>query len=214
MGKYAVEFIGTFFLALTVGVSAVLGLGGPFAPLAIGTVLMVMIYAGGHISGAHYNPAVTVGVFLRGRCEAKDVGPYIVAQVLGGVVAAVLTTSVFAGASATPVTITAAKFHSMPAVLLSELLFTFALVYVVLNVATSKRTEGNSYFGLAIGFTVLVGAITVGSISLGGFNPAVSTSLIVEGKLAAADCWMHFVPQLVGGALAGFTFNGLNPDDR
>ena len=75
MNKYIAEFIGTFFLVLTIG-CAVIGHGaGPFAPLAIGSALMVMIFAGGHISGGHFNPAVTLGVWLRGKCETKDVVP-------------------------------------------------------------------------------------------------------------------------------------------
>lgn len=214
MNKYITELIGTFFLTLTVGIAAVLGAAGDFAPLAIGSILMVMIFAGGHISGGHYNPAVTLGVFLRGRCPASDVGPYIVSQLVGAGIAAGLVKGVFAGAVLEAgKTIEAATFDNSGAVIASELLFTFALVYVVLNVATSKDHEGNSFYGLAIGFTVLVGAFTVGGISLGGFNPAVSTGLIIMGKLGAAASWMHFVPQLIGGALAAFTFKFLNPED-
>jgi aquaporin Z len=88
MRKYATEFIGTFFLVLTIGCTGIAAGPGVIAPLAIGAVLMVMIYAGGHISGGHYNPAVTLGVFLRGRCPAGDVAPYMAAQLAGAGAAA------------------------------------------------------------------------------------------------------------------------------
>ena len=215
MNKYSVELIGAFFLFLTIGTAAVLGAAGPLAPFAIGVTLMVMVYAGGHISGAHYNPAVTIAVFIRGRCEGKDVAPYIVSQLIGAGLAALVVSKLFG-----PAVLEAGKeierftIENSGAVVAAELLFTFALVYVILNVATSKNTEGNSYFGLAIGCTVMAGAFTVGGISLGGFNPAVSTALCITGKLGWADSWMHYLPQFLGAVLAAFTFKGLNPDDR
>src|SRR5512135_3665604 len=90
MNKYITEFIGTFFLVLTVGCTVVIGGAGVIAPLAIGSALMVMVYAGGHISGGHFNPAVTLGVYIRGRCPAKDVAPYWIAQLAGAALAAVV----------------------------------------------------------------------------------------------------------------------------
>ena len=158
MRRYAVEFIGTFFLVLTIGCTGLAAAPGVIAPLAIGGVLMAMIYAGGHISGAHYNPAVTLGVFLRGRCLASDVLPYWGAQLLGAAGAAFIVGLALRGASVTP--LVAPVFGAF----LAEFLFTFALVYVVLNVATADATDGNSYFGLAIGFTVLAGAFAVGQV--------------------------------------------------
>jgi len=150
MKKYAAEFIGTFFLVLTVGCTGIAAQPDVIPALAIGSVLMVMIYAGGHVSGAHYNPAVTVAVFLRGRCEAKDVVPYWIAQLVGAAAAAGI---LLAFKTAKAITLDA----DIPAAFASEFLFTFALAYVVLNVVTAKATAGNSYFGLAIGFTVLAG---------------------------------------------------------
>src|SRR6186997_1949844 len=139
MNKYITEFIGTFFLVLTIGCSVVIGGAGVIAPLAIGSILMVMIYAGGHISGGHYNPAVTLGVFLRGKCPAGDVIPYMAAQVMGAVAAALLVIFLKGtGVKVTPVEPDVLK------ALIVEFLFTFALVYVVLNVATSRDTVGNS----------------------------------------------------------------------
>ncbi|MGA8192357.1 MAG: aquaporin, partial [Acetobacteraceae bacterium] len=159
MRRYAVEFIGTFFLVLTIGCTGIAAAPGVIAPLAIGSVLMVMIYAGGHISGAHYNPAVTLGVLLRGRCPASDVLPYCAAQLLGAAVAAWIVGFALQGEAVSPFV------GRVIGAFLAEFLFTFALVYVVLNVATADATAGNSYFGLAIGFTVLAGAFAVGQIS-------------------------------------------------
>lgn len=158
MKKYIVEFIGTFFLVLTIGMAV--KYAGVMAPLAIGAVLMVMIYAGGHVSGGHYNPAVTLGVLIRGKIGSNDAIPYRVSQILGGIVAGLVVSFMGASSSAMPI----ASDMMIPA-LLAEIIFTFALVYVVLNVATTKGTSGNSFYGLAIGCTVLAGAYAVGSIS-------------------------------------------------
>ncbi len=134
----------------------------PLAPIAIGSILMVMIFAGGHVSGGHFNPAVTLAAFLRGRCERRDLLPYWIAQFVAGAVAAVLVNFLLTG-RANPAVV---AVHPTVESFIVEFLFTFALCWVVLNVATSKATMGNSFYGLAIGFTVLVGAITVGGISV------------------------------------------------
>ncbi len=161
MRKYATEFIGTFFLVFTIFCTVVghKADDGVIPPLAIGFSLMVMIYAGGHISGAHYNPAVTTAVFIRGRCDAKDVPFYMIAQVLGGLLAGFIVTSMI---KSDIVIKEPALFKDVTAVLVAEFFFTFALAYVVVNVATAKANAGNSFYGLAIGSTVLVGAFSVG----------------------------------------------------
>ena len=205
MAKYVVELIGTFFLVATVGFSVIEPGAGALAPLAIGSVLMVMIYAGGHISGGHYNPAVTLAVWMRGSCESKDVPGYMIAQVIGALVAAFLVGFMKAGATVT------ASSPDVIRALMAELLFTFALCYVVLNVATVKATEGNSYFGLAIGFTVLVGALAVGGVSGGAFNPAVAVGITVMGLSSVANIWIFLVGNFAGGALAAVVFKVVNP---
>lgn len=208
MNKYVTELIGTFFLVLTVGCT-VLGTGaGVGAPLAIGASLMVMIFAGGHVSGGHYNPAVTLGVWLRGRCPAGDVLPYMLSQVLGAVLAAGAVKYLKGG-----VEITALKLALGPA-LLAEFLFTFALVYVVLNVATAKGTAGNSFYGLAIGMTVMTGAYAVGGVSGGAFNPAVATGISVMGLSPWPNLWIYLVAEFLGGALAAGVFKYAHPDDK
>jgi aquaporin Z len=203
--KYCVEFIGTFFLVFTVG-CCVIGTGaGPLAPIAIGSVLMVMVFAGGHISGGHYNPAVTFGVWLRGKLDAKDVLPYMIAQIAAAVVAALAVKYLKTGA-----TISAMQLATMPA-LLAEFLFTFALVFVVLNTATANSTSGNSFYGMAIGFTVLAGAFAVGNISGGAFNPGVAVGITTMGLSTWSNIWIYLVAEFVGGAAAAAAFKAVNP---
>jgi aquaporin Z len=206
--KYVTELIGTFFLVLTVGCTVILGGTGVIPPLAIGAALMVMVYAGGHISGGHYNPAVTFGVWLRGKCPGADVVPYWISQLIGSALAAAIVRYLAAGATITPIA------PRVGPALLAELLFTFALVYVVLNTATAKSTAGNSYFGLAIGMTVMVGAFTVGGISGGAFNPAVAVGISVMGLSPWPNLWIYLVGNLLGGAVAAGVFRFANPDHR
>src|SRR5258707_4425574 len=205
MNKYIAEFIGTFFLVLTIGCTGIGAGAGVIAPLAIGAALMVMVCAGGHISGAHYNPAVTIGVLIRGKVKAADVVPYIMAQLAAAAAAALAVKFLRAGIDVTPI---APKIG--PA-LLAEFLFTFALVYVVLNAATAEGTSGNSFYGLAIGMTVMTGAFAVGDISGGAFNPAVALGITVMGISSWNNIWMYLVADLVGGAVAAVIFQLVNP---
>jgi aquaporin Z len=202
MNKYLTEFIGTFFLVLTIGCTVLAREPGIIPPLAIGAVLMVMVFAGGHISGAHYNPAVTLAVFLRGKLPLADVVPYMAAQVIGAASAAMVVG--FLAGSGTPMDIT-----SVHAALLAEFLFTFALCWVVLNVATSKGTDGNSFYGLAIGMTVMVGAFAVGRISGGAFNPAVAIGAGMMKLIAFSSLWIHLVAEFAAAAAAAMTFKAL-----
>ncbi|MGQ0816213.1 MAG: MIP/aquaporin family protein [Gemmatimonadota bacterium] len=201
--KLVVEAIGTFFLVLTIGlVSAQTDLGG-LGALAIGSALMVMVYAGGHVSGAHYNPAVTLAIFLRGKAGRNELLGYWGAQLAGGILAAVVAGLFVPAPLDTP------DLSVAPA-LLAEFLFTFALAYVVLNTATTRGTEGNSYYGLAIGFTVMVAALAIGPISGAALNPAVAIGITVLGLTAAANLWIYLVATLLGGAVAGLLFNALD----
>ena len=210
MKKYITEFIGTFFLVLTVGM-AVNGGAGSMAPVAIGAVLMVMIYAGGHISGGHYNPAVTLAVLVRGRITVSDAVPYMAAQIIGGTVAAFAVKYLIgddkmpAAAMANPDAIKA---------LVGEVLGTFALAYVVLNVATAKANAGNSYFGLAIGLTVTAMAYALGPISGGAFNPAVAVGISFMKMAAWGDIWIYLAGCFGGAFLAALVFNMNNADDK
>lgn len=193
VSKGVAEFIGTFFLVLTIFIADVGGQAGAHAPLAIGLVLMVMIYALGHVSGAHFNPAVSIGLFIKGDCKKDELPIYLGAQFIAGIVAWIIGSQVILGDA----NVREFEFHAgSSAVVAAEALFTFALVYVIINVATEQ--SGNQFYGAAIGLTVMAGAFTVGGISLGSFNPAVTTMLAASGKMAIIDIWMHIVPQLAG----------------
>ncbi len=205
MKNLLVEFIGTFFLVLVIGLSG--------NPLAIGAILMVMVYMGGHVSGAHYNPAVTLAILMRGKIKANEAIMYMITQLLGATAAAfscyIIMGHTFAPAPAAGISIIKP--------LLIEIAFTFALASVVLNVATSKKTSGNSFYGLAIGFTVLAGAIAGGQISGGAFNPAVGTGPIlidcIVGHHSMQNLWIYLVGPFAGAAIAAMVFRFLNPDD-
>ena len=207
MNKYLTEFIGAFFLVLTIGCTGIPAAPGVIPPLAIGAVLMVMIFAGGHISGGHYNPSVTLAVWIRGRCPTKDVVPYFVAQIVAAAAAAGVVS--FLVGPGKPM-----EIKDVAAAWVAELLFTFALCYVVVNVATAKGTAGNSFYGLAIGMTVMAGAFAVGNISGGAFNPAVAIGAGLMKLLRFSDIWIHLTAEIAGGAAAGVVFKVLNPTDR
>jgi aquaporin Z len=209
MKKYLVEFIGTFFLVLTVGMTVIEPrVAIELAPLAIGSALMIMVYAGGHVSGGHYNPAVTVAVWLRGRCPQADVPGYIGSQLAAGIVAAF----VVLGLKGDP-SVSAKELAVFPA-LIAELLGTFALCYVVLSVATAKATAGNSYYGLAIGFTVTTMAYALSPVSGGAFNPAVAVGITVMKLAKVSHLWIYLVANLGAGALAAWVFRIINPEDK
>jgi aquaporin Z len=196
--KVAVEFIGTFFLVFTVGMAT--AMAGRLAPLAIGGVLMVMVYAGGHVSGGHYNPAVSTAVLLRGKLTPRDYVAYVSTQAVAALAAAGVV-GILGYAPHHPAPVAGAG-----RMLVAELLFTFALAYVVLHTATSEETEGNSYYGLAIGFTVAVGALAVGAVSGGAFNPAVALGATAMGLFSWTHIWVYLLAGFAGGAAAAAAF--------
>ncbi len=206
MKKYIVEFIGTFFLVFTVGMSV--RSGALLAPIAIGASLMVMIFAGGHVSGAHFNPAVTLAVFIRGKMERKDVIPYWVAQFIAGLAAAAIVTFLFRG-QPQPLAVLRGSVPS----LIVEFLFTFALAWVVLNTATHKGTAGNSFYGAAIGMTVMTGVVAVGGVSGGAFNPAVGLGVFSMGLESAKQLGIYLGADFIGGAVAALTFKAIHGRD-
>ena len=202
MGKYITEFIGTFFLVLVVALTG--------NAAAIGATLMVMIFAGGHISGAHYNPAVTLAVLIRGKVSSADAIIYIIVQIVAAAVAALIAKWYIGDVNIVPMELSDKTLKAF----IAELVGTFALAYVVLNVATSKGTTGNSFYGLAIGFTVFAMASTFGSVSGGAFNPAVAIGLCVTKAICWQNIWIYLVGCLGGGALAAIIFSLNNPDDK
>ncbi len=202
MGKYITEFIGTFFLVLVVALTG--------NAAAIGAVLMVMVFAGGHISGAHYNPAVTLAVLVRGKVSSQDAIIYMIVQIIAAVIAALIARW-YAGDMGV---VTLELNGRILKAFISELLGTFALAYVVLNVATSKGTTGNSFYGLAIGFTVFTMASTFGSVSGGAFNPAVALGATIIKAFAWKNIWIYLVACFGGGLLAALVFNFVNREDK
>jgi aquaporin Z len=183
------ELVGTLVFAFAV-VGAV-NSGSPFVPLAIGFVLMILVYATGHISGAHLNPAVSVGVWLRGGIDLVGAITYIVAQLVGAALGAALSFVVW------PAAVSTLQLDNVGAAFLVEALWTFVLVYVVLNVAT-----------------VFVGAVAVGGISGGGFNPAIALGLAIHGEFAWGSYWLYFVAPIVGAVIAAVIFRVLNTHDK
>ena len=206
--SYTVEFIGTFFLVFTIGCVSLLGGDGVINAISIGFALMIMVYAGGPVSGGHFNPAVSLAAVMRKSLPVAEFIPYVISQLLGSA-AAVLIVNYFSGHIEN---YDACAFNYLPMVV-GEFLFTFALCYVVLMSATTNKTSGNSYFGLAIGSTVTVGIFAVGSVlCYGAFNPAVAMAL---GMMHTA-CWqcvfVTMITNLVAGAAAAIVFNFTNPD--
>jgi aquaporin Z len=199
--KLAVEFIGMFLFVFTVGMATESAnkSGAVLAPLAIGSLLMVIVFAGGHVSGGHYNPAVSTAVFLRGKIKSHEYGAYVVTQFIAAALAGLLVNAV-GGKETAGVTASTGKM------LVVEFLFTFALAYVVLNVATAKGTEGNSFYGLAIGFVVVGGAISVGWVSGAAFNPAIALGATVLGAFKWANIWIYLLADFLGGAAGAGAF--------
>jgi aquaporin Z len=206
MKSYLVEFIGTFFLVLVIGLTVIDPGASVFAPLAIGGILMVMVYAGGHISGGHYNPAVTLAVWMRGKCSTGDVLPYMLSQIAGAGLAALVVGFLKPDAMVVPGSPDPIR------ALLAEALFTFALCSVVLHVATSAKTAGNHYFGLAIGFTVFAGVCAVGGISGAALNPAVAVGVSIMGLASAGNLWIFLVGNFAGAAIAAVVYKVVNPE--
>jgi len=215
---FLIEFVGTCTLVFTIGTSTSETTGNPsHAPLAIGFSLMAMIFMGGHISGGHFNPAVTLGILATGRGKmhwAKACG-YVLVQVAGSVVGAFFVYLV-----TNPNRVFGPKIaddHSLPAAIILEAFVTCGLVSVVLNVATTKATSDNSFYGLSIGCVVIAGAYSVGNITSGAFNPAVATGphLVawIMGKPFATELWVYWLGPLLGAAVAAGFFRITNPKE-
>ncbi len=205
MRRLLAEFVGTFFLMLTICLAVAGGLGA-LAPIAIGLSLTVMVYACGHLSGSHFNPAVSLAVFLRGKMNIGEAVTYALVQVIAAVAAA-------GAAIAMEGSALTAKAISPGSAIAAETLGGFALVWVILNVATAKATAGNQYYGFAIGMTVAAMAAALGQFSGGAFNPAVAVGGAVFGLFRWADIWVHILGTVMGAAAAAFAFRATHPDD-
>lgn len=203
--KLIIEFVGAFFLVLAVGMTG--------NPLIIGATLMVMVYMGGHVSGAHYNPAVTFAVWMRKKISLEEGLQYMGVQLLGAVCAATLT---WLMTHSTPHASPTSDMHILKS-LAAEMLGTFALATVVLHVAVAKSNSGNSFYGLAIGFTILAMAGTFGHVSGGAFNPAVGCGPIIVDMFNHGDSikniWLYIVGPFAGAGVAALVYGYTNPED-
>jgi aquaporin Z len=198
--NYIIEFIGTFFLVLTIGLS-----GGN--ALAIGGILAAMVYMGGYISGGHYNPAVTLGILLQKKILRREAGIYMLVQLA----AAIFAAGVFQAVQGGKLIVGPSSSASFVAALLVEIIFTFALVSVVLHTAVSKKAKDNNYYGLAIGFVLMAGVYAGGHISGGAYNPAVGLgpNLYDLGSLSdhVSNTWLYLIGPFAGGLLASLVFD-------
>ena len=203
MNKYIIEFLGTLFLVLIIGLSQ--------NPIAIGLGLAVLVYMGAHISGAHYNPAVSLSMLINKQIQLKEFSFYVASQLLGSVVAAYLI--VLLGNDDFNVVSNTSDISSF---FLAEILFTFLLVFVILNVALNKNLKGNQFYGLAIGLTVTAGAFSVGDISGAVFNPAVSFGpsffsfidpQVVGNDISSSDFFLYYlISGIIGSVVASYLY--------
>jgi aquaporin Z len=203
MKQSVVEFIGTFLLTCTFGLTMVPPNVGPFAPLAIGAALAALVYAGREISGAHYNPAVTLAVWIRGKCSMKHAAMMMVAQVCGALAAGFLVVFMRSGTTTPLLTLDPAK------ALVAEFVFAFALVLVFLSVMAAGRERSSS--GLALGFVLMAGMYCTAPISGGAFNPAIAVGSAVTGLGTWATLWIYFLAEFAGAAVAALLFRAVSP---
>ncbi len=206
MKNYITELVGTFLFVFSIALAV--AHAGALAPLVIGAALMCVVYMGGHISGGHYNPAVTLAVFLRGKISGKDGLMYVVFQIAGAMVAALV-----AGIVTKQAFIATPGDASELSSLIVEVVFTFALCLVVLNVATDDDVSGNSFYGLAIGFTIVVAVAAGGSVSGGAFNPAVGLgpAIVAIGRESIGHVWLYVVGPFAGAGLAAAVYRLQHP---
>lgn len=205
MKKYLVEFVGTFLFVTVIGLSV--RSGSSLAPLAIGAALGSLVFAGGYVSGAHYNPAVSLGALVRGKLSFMEWVGYAVSQLAGGLLAGLVVVALVGKP------LMGAAVHEVGPSLAVEFLFTFALVWVVLSVATSKSNAGNSFYGLAIGAVLAAGVIAGGAISGGAYNPAVGLGVVVMGLEGLSQLWVYWGAQLAAGVVAALVFKAQDSGD-
>lgn len=212
MRKYLTEFIGTLvFTFAVIGIVATPDCGVAGTALGIGAALMVMVYASGHVSGGHLNPSVSIAAYFRGALTLGDLGPYIAAQLLGALTAFVIGFGLWHDKYYGHATDLSGKVW---AAFLAELVFTFALCYIVLHTATSKDNAGNSFYGLAIGFIVTVGVVAVGGISGASFNPAITFGLMLPGMFAWKYIWVYLLAEVLGAVIAAYAYKATNLDEQ
>lgn len=203
--KLIAEFIGTYFLYLIIGMCVTPPGADALAPIAVGVGLAALVYACGHISKAHFNPATTVAYLCAGTHSRQAFLPFV-AVILSAATCAALTLSVLNPEGLTqvsPIEIDILR------VVVAECAFTFALMWVILNVAIAKGTVGNGFYGIAIGAIVTAGAYAVGPISFAAFNPAVTLALCINGFIPWSALALYSTTQIAAAAAAGWIFRSM-----
>jgi aquaporin Z len=210
--KYVCEFLGTFVLVLIVTYNVATNASGVFGVTSIAFALMVMIYSIGHISGGHFNPAVSFAFALQGLLSYQDCVMYIVSQCAGGAVAGLCSGFIID----TKRQLLQPRTGTLLNVCVVEYLFTWMLCFVVLNVAASKKIGGqNQFYGLAIGLSVVAGGYAAGEVSGGVLNPAVTLGLAVSHFSAfILELPVYVVVQLAAGFGSVVSFHIVRPEEK
>lgn len=213
MKRYVTEFIGTFFLVAVICLTT----GNFLAPIAVSSLLIALIYMGYSVSGAHYNPATTLAILILKKISFKEASIYVLVQLAAGCAGAFVYFFVWGRNSGFP---RPNMEINLLKPLFLEAIFTFIMILVILYVAASRKTAGNSYYGLAIGVVVTGIAITSGEISAGVFNPAVGLGpMAIDTLFGSCSCnpfeygWIYLAGPLSGSAIAAMTFRFLSPED-
>jgi aquaporin Z len=227
MKKLTAEFIGTMWLVLGGCGSAVLaaafpelGIGFAGVALAFGLTVLTGVYAFGHISGAHFNPAVSVGLWVGGRFDTKDLIPYIIAQVLGGLLGAGILYLIASGKAGFELGGFAANGYGdhspggydVVSGFVTEVVMTFMFLIIILGVTHSKAPKGFAGIAIGLGLTLIhLISIPVTNTSV---NPARSTSqALFVGGWATEQLWLFWVAPIIGAAIAGLVYKVLLPEE-
>ncbi len=202
------EFIGTFALVFTIGCVSLQQLPIATAAIAIGGTLMAVIYACGNVSGSHFNPAVTVASFLRGKTDSEQLVPYFMAQLSAAALATAVCCMLFPNA---------VPHHdvgdSLLQVVAVEFVFTFLLCFVMLQSVGSNDSSLTPFYGVTVGAVMLAGVAAVGPISGAAFNPAVSIVGSAMGIFSRSHLWVYLLAQFFAAVTAAYAVGVLRPSE-
>lgn len=195
--KCLVEFVGTFFIMFTFGAALFPNSNNAFPPLAIAFIVIAVVYMGKSISGAQYNPAISLADSIRGKLSWKHLLPYVIVQFIAAAFAAYVLSFIIV----VPPYSNETTFN-IKAMFACEFLFTFLLTYTYLQTVNCEKTKGNSYYGLAIGSVILAAFLATAGTSYGVFNPAIALALIVMGLAQIKLVVFTIIANIIAGAAA------------
>jgi len=205
MKQYLMEGIGTFLLVLLV-ILITNNVPAGSAPIAYGAAVAAMLYAGRNVSGTHFNPAMSLGMLIRGGLERWDFPYYLAAQAVGSVLGALMAVFVIRCGGTTE---TVLRTFDPFCAFFAEAAGTFAIGLVFLN-TTAKPEENNAVFGIATGFAVMAAAFALGNVSPAAFNPALLLGYAIAGKILWGDLWPGLLGMAVGAAIAASVYRSLH----